>query len=340
MYAPAMAILTPLPEPEGRALGALFGLDVAGVRGIPAGSVNSNFALELAGGGRAFLRVYEEQGLDGAARELALLDHLSRHGVDTPRPLARLDRAGFFATHAGKPVAVFPWVDGETTCQARVTTGRARALGAAVARVHVAGAGFDGLHAGRFGVTQLGDRLRNLPDQARNAELGEAVHALEARIEDTWRAELASELPVGVVHGDLFRDNVLWHPRDDGAPGDALAALLDFESASRQPLVLDLAVTALAWCFGDRLEVPLLEALGSGYASVRPLEPDEVEALPAVLRFGALRFAITRITDFELRRGAGVYKDYRRFMARLAALDAAGDASLRAWLRGGAATSG
>ncbi|MEJ7733258.1 MAG: hypothetical protein WKG00_29200 [Polyangiaceae bacterium] len=60
-------------------------------------------------------------------------------------------------------------------------------------------------------------------------------------------------------------------------------------------------------------------------------------ALPAVIRFAALRFAITRITDFELRRGAGVHKDYRRFVARLAALDAAGDAGIRCWLGGVAA---
>jgi len=341
MYASRMAILTPLSEPEGRALGALFGLDVASVRGIPAGSVNSNFSLELGhreggrvgnGGGRAFLRVYEEQGSDGAARELALLDHLARGGVATPRPMARVDGQGFFAAHAGKPVAVFPWVDGEIACQARVTPGRTEALGAAVARVHLAGAGFEGLHAGRFGILQLQQRLQRLPEAARSGELGEAVRLLESRIESSWRAEDASGLPVGVVHGDLFRDNVLWQSREDGAPGERLAALLDFESASRQPLVLDLAVTALAWCFGDGLEAPLLEALGRGYASVRSLGPAEVESLPAVLRFAAVRFAITRITDFELRRGAGVYKDYRRFVSRLAALDAAGDASLRGWL--------
>jgi homoserine kinase type II len=334
MYAEAMAILTPLPGPAAHALGAAYGLEVEAARGIPAGSVNSNFALELVGGGRAFLRVYEEQGMDGAAREVRLLEHLATRGVPTPRPMARQDAEGTFTTHAGKPVAVFPWVEGETACQARVTRGRARAVGAALADVHHAGESFEGLHAGRFGVEALRARLRDLPPEARAGELGDAVRILESRIAETWRAEDASELPMGVAHGDLFRDNVLWQPRDDGAPGERIAALLDFESASRQPLVFDLAVTALAWCFGDELEAPLLTALGEGYASVRPLEEAEVAALPAVIRFAALRFAITRITDFELRRGAGVYKDYRRFVARLAALDAAGDAGIRRWLGG------
>ncbi|MEJ7733259.1 MAG: homoserine kinase [Polyangiaceae bacterium] len=267
-----MAILTPLSGPEARALGAAYGLETEGVRGIPAGSVNSNFALELAGGGRAFLRVYEEQGMEGAAREVRLLEHLATRGVGTPRPMARKDRRGTFATHAGKPVAVFPWVDGETACQARVTRGRARSVGAALAHVHLAGEGFDGLHAGRFGAEALRGRLQRLPPQARGGDLGDAVAMLESRLAEAWRAEDASELPMGVAHGDLFRDNVLWQPRDDGAPGEHIAALLDFESASRQPLVFDLAVTALAWCFGDALEAPLLTALGEGYASVRPLE--------------------------------------------------------------------
>jgi homoserine kinase type II len=332
-----MATLTPLPEPEGRALGAVYGLDVAGVRGIPAGSVNSNYALELPGGGRAFLRIYEEQGLDGATREVRLLDHLATRGVPTPRPMARRDGGGFFASHAGKPVAVFPWVDGEIACQARVTQARVRAVGAALAAMHSAGAGFEGLHAGRFGVDALRDRLRRVPAEARRGELGDAVTLLEARLDQAWRAEDASELPVGVAHGDLFRDNVLWQPGDDGAPGERIAALLDFESASRQPLIFDLAVTALAWCFGDALDAALLAALGEGYASVRPLEAAEVAAAPAVIRFAALRFSITRITDFELRRGAGVYKDYRRFVARLAAVEAAGEGGIRSWLGGAAA---
>src|SRR5690349_8052199 len=102
-----MAVLTPLPLDAARRLGALYGLDVAGARGIPAGSVNSNFELTLGGGGRVFLRVYEEQSAAAASGEARLLDHLSARGVPTPRPLPLTGQAGFIAEHAGKPVAVF-----------------------------------------------------------------------------------------------------------------------------------------------------------------------------------------------------------------------------------------
>src|SRR3954463_4004949 len=122
-----MALLTPLPLDDARRLGARYGLSVASVRGIPAGSVNSNYALSPEGGGRAFLRVYEEQDAASAAGEARVLDHLASHGVLTPRPLPLAGAPDqFISEHAGKPVAVFPWVAGEALCQARVTPDVAR----------------------------------------------------------------------------------------------------------------------------------------------------------------------------------------------------------------------
>ena len=114
-----MATLTPLLLDDARRLGAAYGLAVATVRGIPAGSVNSNYALGLAGGGQVFLRVYEEQQAASAAGEARLLAHLAAEGVKTPRPrpLAGDAAGGFIAEHAGKPVAGFPWIEGDSLCQ-------------------------------------------------------------------------------------------------------------------------------------------------------------------------------------------------------------------------------
>src|SRR5262249_3448387 len=130
----------------------------------------------------------------------------------------------------------------------------------------------------------------------------------------------------GVAHADLFRDNVLWQ-------GAEIRALLDFESACVESYPFDLMVTVLAWCVGDRLDPALASALVGGYQFVRPLLPDELARLHGEGCFAALRFAVTRITDFELRpRGAGVYKDYRRFVARLTELEALGPSGLSAVL--------
>jgi homoserine kinase type II len=322
-----MALLTPLSADAARRLGAAYGLDVTGVEPILAGSVNSNFALRMRDGGRAFLRVYEEQGAPAARGEARLLDHLAERAVPTPRPLRLVGaaRAGaFIAEHAGKPVAVFPWCEGESLCQRRVTPAIAGAVGGALAAVHVAGASFQGAPESRFGAVELERRLRALEARALPDELAAAVARLRARLPEL--VARPTPRPIGVIHGDLFRDNVLWR-------SGSIAALLDFESASRGSAAFDLAVTMLAWCFGDRFEPDLARAMAHGYASVRPLEPDERAAFFDEARFAALRFSVTRITDFELRpAGTGVRKDFRRFVARLEAIERMGPDGARALL--------
>jgi homoserine kinase type II len=123
-------------------------------------------------------------------------------------------------------------------------------------------------------------------------------------------------LPSGVVHGDLFRDNVLFG-------GDGIAALLDFESAFHGPFVYDLLVTIAAWCFRDVFQLDLARAMVAGYESVRPLTASERRAIRVEGSLGCLRFAVSRITDFELRTSEGGVpgRDYRRFLARLEAIE-------------------
>jgi homoserine kinase type II len=318
-----MALLTPISLDDARRLGALYGLDVTAARPILAGSVNTNVELARAGGGRAFLRVYEEQTMATAAGDARLIAHLAARGVVTPRPLAlAADPGVFIAEHAGKPVAVFPWIEGESLCQARVTPEAAAQVGEALGRVHVAGASFAGAPASRFGPAQLEARLHTLRAAALPLDLAAVVERLTSRL-DRFATRAPTGDGTGVVHGDLFRDNVLWD-------GGRLAALLDFESASHESYPFDLMVTLLAWCFGDHLDPALARALAQGYARARPLPETEAARLHDEGSFAALRFSITRITDFELRpRGSGVFKDYRRFLARAEALDALGPRGLR-----------
>ncbi|APR85339.1 Homoserine kinase [Minicystis rosea] len=321
-----MALLTPISLDDARRLGAGYGLDVAAVRPILAGSVNTNIELTLAGGGRAFLRVYEEQTLSTAANEARVLAHLAAHGVATPRPMPLTSQPEtFISAHAGKPVAVFPWVKGEMLCQASVTPDAAMQVGEALARVHVAGASLANAPPSRFDVARLQGRIRSLRSMEVPAEIAAVVERLAARLE-RYATRAPGSDGAGLVHGDLFRDNVLWK---DGR----IAALLDFESASHESYPFDLMVTILAWCFNERLDPALARAMAQGYARVRPLPEAEVERLYDEGSFAALRFAITRLTDFELRpRGTGIFKDYRRFLARAEALDALGPTGLGTFL--------
>jgi homoserine kinase type II len=315
---PCVATFTPLTDADVRAL--LRGYDVGELQeysGVPAGSVNSNFLIRT-GSGRFFLRVYEEQQASGAGVETRLLTYLAARGVPTPRPVARTDGGLVSETH-GKPAALFPWIDGTLRCQAAVGERDCEAVGAALARVHVAGEGAEAPE-GRFREADLVERLRWIANGSFATE-ADPLRAALAR----WSAARDPALRRGLVHGDLFRDNVLWNG------SGSIVALLDFESASDGVLAYDLMVTMLAWCVGDAFDWRLARALVRGYASVRALEENEREGLLAEGCMAAIRFSVTRITDYAMRDGVGprVIKDYRRFLMRLSALEGLGGKGLR-----------
>ena len=113
----------------------------------------------------------------------------------------------------------------------------------------------------------------------------------------------------GIIHGDLFRDNVLW---DSGR----VVAILDFEQASGGSLAYDLAVCINDWCWTGQVRHDLIAALLAGYQRVRTLTADDRAALPVEVRAAAARFTITRITDVYLARVDNPDKDFRAFLAR------------------------
>jgi homoserine kinase type II len=325
-----VAVLTPLDDADARALCQAFGLPAPqGIEGIAGGSVNSNFALRLAGteaggAGRVFCRLYEERDLAGAEREAALLGRLAAAGVPTPAPLATASGRHILEIR-GKPAALFPWREGRIRCQASVTPEDASRAGEALARMHQAGLR-EAAEPSRFGLPELQARLARV-ERSGHPGFASLAPVLARHLQDA-QASRDMSLPSGLVHGDLFRDNVLWD-------GPRLSALLDFESACQDTYVYDLMVTVLSWCFGDDLDPRLCSAMRAGYEGVRPLTSAERRGLHAEARFAALRFTVTRITDYALRQGAvgpRVVKDWGRFMKRFEKLQALGPAGLQAAL--------
>ena len=307
-----VADLTDLSLLDARALGQEFGVDVAALEAV-GGSVNSNFKLTAADGRRFFLRIYEEQDMAGALAEAELLAALERHGVPTAPPVP--SRAGSPAiAYLGKPVAVYPWVSGDIRCQAGVSPTDAEQVGSALARVHVVGRDLR-VPEGRFQIANLYQRLDQVA-RAASPELALAGQGIRARLERAER-ERDTALPRGLIHGDLFRDNVLWD-------SDRIAALIDFESASDGPLLFDLLVCVFAWCYTDEFVPELLSAMLAGYVRIRPLTRREIGAVKSEAAVACLRFATTRITDFSMRAapGAAPARDFRRFLARLEAVEA------------------
>jgi homoserine kinase type II len=316
-----MATFTLLSPEDGARIADAHGLgSCLGVVAVPAGTVNSNYFLDTTRG-RVFVRLYEQQDVDGVSYEWTLLDHLTLRGVPVP-PRVRGPAPGELRV-GGKPVAVFELVTGHDLCQALVTPARLHAVGLALARASRAGEDFSVRREGRFTFTDI-VRLLDAASAAQRPELSADIARLRQ-----LHAELtasAPELPRGVVHGDLFRDNVLWQ-------GEQLAALLDWESASDGIVIYDLAVTLLAWCCGDTLDWQLARALVQGYQAERPIGDAEWQGLHWALRVGCLRFAATRLIDVYLKGTyAPGYKSYRRFLTRLDAIEAHTPSALAALL--------
>jgi len=306
-----VALLTALGLDDAKRLARVYGVELSSIEALSVGSVNSNFRATAAGGRVLFARLYEEQGKDGAEAELELLAALAADGIPVSEPLPR---TGPIPTLGDKPFALFPWVEGEILCLGRVTPEACRRVGRALARVHLASPKLPRLGPGRFGPPDMLERLSRVEREGAKPPLladVQRVRALYAR----YVAERDSSLPYGVVHGDLFRDNVLWKNGE-------VAALLDFESAFHGPFVYDLMVTLAAWCYRDAFELSLVAALVEGYTAERPLDAAERRAVRVEGALGCLRFVTSRITDFELRarEGERPARDFRRFLARLDAI--------------------
>ncbi len=311
-----MALLTALSPEDATALMAEYGLTLKEIAPLSAGSVNSNFFLKVIRGGSEvslFARIYEEQGEEGALFELLVGEALFRAGLPVARPLKKSD--GSLVAHVrGKPFGAYERLLGEVICQKRVHASVCRSVGEALAGVHLAELGDLSVPESRFNFPGLMERLSRVTASARPAlvEAAARIDQLAARLEPARDGSL----PHGLIHGDLFRDNVL-------ISEDRVSGLLDFESASRGPYVYDLMVTLLAWCFTDEMDLGLARALLDGYQSRRPLSSAEKAAMVVEGSIACVRFATTRMTDFSLRvpEGETPLRDYRRFFERLSALE-------------------
>jgi homoserine kinase type II len=293
----------------------LGGFGVAGYRDhrpIAVGTINTNVEVRTASE-RYFLRINEGKTVDDVLREAAIVAHAGARGVPTPVPLAAEGTGRPFLAWQGTLVSLFPWVPGRTLGRPEITPTHAAAVGAALARLHETSAGFPDPRPGRYEPEEIDRRLAWVSALGR-PELAPALAVLGPELQ-SLAVERRRELPCGIIHGDLFVDNVLYDETGQ------LAALIDFEQASWGRFAYDLAVTTLAFGYGrDGFRAEIVRALVERYAAVRSPTSDERDCFGAELRFAACRFTVTRITDVHLKRGAGAPpgKDFRRYLERLA----------------------
>lgn len=257
-------------------------------KGIAEGVENSNFFLGT-DQGQYILTLYEKRvSPEDLPFFLGLMEHLAAQGVACPTPVH--DREGKVLQNlAGRPAALVTFLSGYSL--RKPLPGHCFTLGAALAALHRAGLSFplkrpNGLSLS--GWRTLFSAIDCRADELRPG-MAEAIAGELEKLSELW----PHGLPTGVIHADLFPDNVFFL-------NEKISGVIDFYFACNDLLAYDLAICLNAWCFetDHAFNVTKARALLKGYNSVRKLSLGEIEALPLLARGSALRFLLTRIHDW------------------------------------------
>lgn len=284
-----MAVYTDFSDEEFSTFMASYDLGaVLSVKGIAEGVENSNY-LMVTEAGQFILTLYEKR-VDPADLPyfLGLMKHLADHGINCPLPVHNsADDA--LGTLANRPAAVFTFLQGMWVRRPR--TAHCANVGEAMARLHLAGEGFGLSRPNALSVQDWRPLFEACDGRA--DEIFEGLGEEISRELDFLEAKWPDNLPIGVIHADLFPDNVFFL-------SDKLSGLIDFYFACNDMFAFDLAIALNAWCFEAdmSLNVTKARALLTGYGAVRELSAAEIDALPLLARGAALRFLLTRLYDW------------------------------------------
>lgn len=284
-----MAVYTEVADDELAHFVAGYGLgDVLSCKGIAEGVENTNYMVDTERG-RYFLTLFEKRTKqEDLPFFLGLMQHLAQRGITCPLPVATRD-GRVLGELAGRPAVLITFLEG--VWHHKPTAGHCRSVGRALAGMHLAGRDFKMIRRNSLGLADwrpLFDRFATSAD-AIEPGMKDAIEGELDALERQWPVDL----PQGVIHADLFADNVLF-------VGDRLSGLIDFYFACNEAFAYDVAICVNAWAFNDRHEFDpaRCRALLEGYREVRPLSEAETAALPVLARGSALRFLLTRAFDW------------------------------------------
>ena len=257
-------------------------------RGISAGIENTNYYVSTERF-ELILTVFEQLEETELPYFLDLMGHLADHGVPAPHPVA--DRDTTVLQHLkGRPAALVTRLHGASLDHPGVA--HCAAIGTGLGRLHQAGSTFPQERENPRGPRwwrEMAERLDGRLDADDAALLDE-----ELRFQSLFRFQ---DLPSGVIHADLFRDNALFQ-------GENLTGIIDFYYACSDVWLYDVAITVNDWCSDDSggLDPQRVGALLNAYAAERPLKNIERGAWPVMLRAAALRFWLSRLGDLHFPR--------------------------------------
>jgi homoserine kinase type II len=261
---------------------------VVSCKGIAEGVENTNYLLQT-DQGSFILTLYERRvNPDDLPFFINLMEHLAARGLACPTPLHGKDGSALRSL-CGRPAAIVTFLQG--LWHRRITPRHCAGLGEALARLHQAGLSFPQKRANGLGMPAWRPLFNLSEPRADEVKAG-----LAARLRDELdflESHWPRDLPTGIVHADLFPDNVFFKD-------DAVSGLIDFYFACTDFLAYDVAVCLNAWCFetDGSFNVTKARNLLASYQKIRPLSAAEHDCLPILARGSAMRFLLTRLYDW------------------------------------------
>jgi len=294
-----MSVYTELTHADISAILSDYNLgNLSAFEGIAAGIENSNFFITTQGKNteRYVLTIFERMDASELPYFMHLMKYLAANGLSCPDVMQRQDDSLLFEIQ-GKQGCIVSCLSGKTLDELNEV--QLTDSGQALAQLHLAGADFKKRRSNPTGSTWLAEKVDAVLEQTA-AVYGQDAAGLLSDELDFQRSCVWDSLPSGVIHGDLFVDNILFE-------GEQVSGIIDFYYAHDAPYAMDIAISinAQAVLLTDH-DQSRIRAFLNGYESVRPLEEEEHTALPLLLRLAALRFWVSRLYDALFPRGGAM----------------------------------
>jgi len=283
--------------------------EVQSFEGINEGIQNTNYKIKI--DTKDFiLTIYENiNNIDDLDFFLSLMNYLSSKGIKCPIPIEN-SKSNYVGEIKSKPAALLTFIDGKSTLN--IKKDHTFEVGKVLAEMH--------LNTRDFPLEKINDLSvdgwEKLLIKNKN-KIDKFEKNLYKKIEDKIiiiRKKWPKDLPSGVIHADLFPDNVLFK---DGK----VSGLIDFYFSCTDYFTYDLCICINAWCFNykNEFQIDLFQNLLKGYQSIRKLEEEEINAIPLLCHASSLRFLLTRIDNWKNKNDLDIvnYQDPMEFLKRL-----------------------